>query len=156
MAVTNTQSAQILNVADRTYPVEKWGKLRFVYYDVTQGAAAGDINSTFELCDVPYGRVRLLPQLSLISFGAFGAARLLDIGHLVYKDSSGADVAADYDAIAVGIDVSAADADGIKIGNLLKWDLFSKGGVRLAAQVRGGTVPAATNLKGYFVFVDQN
>ena len=156
MAVTNTQSAQILNAADRLYPVEKWGKLRFVYFDVTQGAAAGDINSTFELCDVPYGRVRLLPQLSLISFGAFGAARLLDVGHLTYKDSAGADVAADYDAIATGIDVSAADADGIKIGNLLKWDFFSKAGVRLAAQVRGGTAPAGINMKGYFVFVDQN
>src|SRR5262245_46670329 len=155
MAVTNTQSAQILNAADRLYPVERWGKLRITYFDVTQGAAAGDINSTFELCDVPYGRVRLLPQMSLISFAAFGAARLLDVGHLVYKDSSGADVAADYDAFAVGIDVSAADADGIKIGNLLKWDFFSKGGVRLAAQVRGGTVPAGTNMKGYFIFVDQ-
>jgi len=156
MAVTNTQSAQVLNAADRLYAVEKWGKLRFVYFSVTQGAAAGDINSTFELCDLPYGRVRLLPQLSLISFSAWGAARVLDIGHLVYKDSAGADVAADYDAIATGIDVSAADADGIKAGTLLKWDFFSKGGVRLAAQVRGGTVPAAATLIGYFVFVDQN
>lgn len=155
MAVTNTQSAQVLNAADRLYPIEKWGKLRFVYFDVTQGVAIGDINSTFELCDVPYGRVRLLPQQSLISWAAFGAARLLDVGHLVYKDSSGADVAADYDAIAVGIDVSAAGA-GAKPGTLLKWDMFSKGGVRLAAQVRGGTVPAGTNIKGYFVFVDQN
>lgn len=155
MAVTNTQSAQILNVVDRTYAVEKWGKLRFVYFDVTQGAAIGDIGSTFDLCDVPYGRVRLLPQMSLVSWSALGAARVLDIGHLVYKDSSGADVPADYDAIATGIDVSAAGA-GAKIGTLLKWDMFSKGGVRLAAQVRVATIPVGANLKGYFVFVDQN
>jgi hypothetical protein len=156
MAVTNTQSAQILNVADRIYPVEKWGKLRFAYFDVTQGAAAGDANSTFELCDLPPGRIRLLPQLSLISWTAFGVARVMDIGHLAYIGESQVTVAADYDAIATGIDVAAADADGLKIGALIKWDFFSMKGVRMAAQVRVDTIPAAARVIGYFIYVDQN
>jgi len=156
MAITTTSSAQILNVADRLYPVEKWGKLRLAYFDVTQGVAAGDINSTFLLCDLPYGRIRILPQLSLIANSAWGASTVLDIGHLVYKDSSGNDVAANYSALVTGLSVAAADADGQKMGTLLKWDMFSKAGVRMAAQVRGAVVPAAATMSGYFIFVDQN
>ena len=56
------------------------------------------------------------------------------------------------DALAVGIDVAAA---GVKdfVGVSLKYDMYSRAGIVLAAQVRGGTVPVGATLSGYVTYI---
>ena len=70
------------------------------------------------------------------------------------SDSQGAvaNEAEDLDALAIGIDVAAA---GVKdfIGVTLKYDMYSRAGIVLAAQVRGGTVPVGATLRGYVTYV---
>lgn len=151
MAVTNQDSAQF--DSERLYPVENGGKLRIAYFEFTQGVAAGDAASTAELCRLPMGRIRIIPQLSRIAFSAFGASRVLDVGFRAYTTEGNAAVAEAANALANDIDVSSADADGVPIGALLKWDLFSTKGVTVFAQVAGGTIPAAATLKGYIIYV---
>lgn len=151
MAVTNQNSAQY--DSERLYPVEYHGKLRIAYFEFTQGVAAGDATSTAELCRLPMGRIRILPQLSRIAFSAFGAARVLDVGYRAYVTEGNVAVAELANAFANDIDVSAADADGVPLGALLKYDIFSTKGVVIFGQVAGGTIPAAATIKGYIIYV---
>lgn len=150
MAVTNQDSAQF--DADRLYPVEYGGKIRISYFEFTQGVAAGDILSTAELCRLPMGRIRVLPQNSRIAWSAFGSSRVLDVGFRAYTTEGNAAVAEQGNALANDIDVSSAGA-GAAIGALLKWDIFSTKGVTVFAQVAGGTIPAAATIKGYITYV---
>lgn len=150
MAVTNQNSAQY--DADRLYPVEYGGKVRISYFEFTQITAAGDALSTAELCRLPMGRIRILPQNSRIAWSAFGASRVLDVGFRAYVTEGNAAVAEVANQLVNDIDVSSAGA-GVAIGTLLKFDIFSTKGVVVFAQVAGGTIPLAATLKGYIAYV---
>jgi hypothetical protein len=112
MAVTNEKSAEFSNMSafpPSNNPVHSWhGRMRIAYFKFTQGAAAGDANSTAELVRLPQGSVRVIGHLSKIAFSAFGAARTLDIGTRAYKDLDGVAVAEAAQAFASAVDVSAA------------------------------------------------
>lgn len=162
MAVTAEKSTQVTNqeaANAHLEPNEASGRLRIGYFDFTQGAAAGDANSTVDLAYMPAGRVRVISKLSFITCSAFGSARTLNIGYTAHTDQAGDSVNADEDAVADGLDVSAAadlqmglsTAAGVAATTLL---LNGRDRVLLQAKCLGGTLPAAATLNGFFVYVN--
>jgi hypothetical protein len=161
MALTNTLSTRLQiaagTLAGRVYPIEDHGKTRWQWASVVQGAAAGDANSTYELFDFPPGRIRIIPWLSRYKSSALGAARLMSLGFGAYSPgASVADVAQNLTELFSAIDVSAAVVAGFPqvVASPFKLDYFSVGGIRVIAQITGGTIPAAATLDvaiGYIV-----
>lgn len=136
------------------------GKLRIQYFNIPAVAVAGDANTTLDLCDLPPGSVRVIPDLSRIATSAFGASRTLDVGHRAYTKvgSPSTDEAEDADAFIDGLDVSSA-VTGTAFGSGLsafgyktKFDLHSKSGVRVFATVLGGTIPVNATVTGFIVY----
>ena len=156
MAVENFISIQQTE-GYRSYPVEDHGKLRYQYFEVPAAnvTPAGDANSTASLCLLPPGRVRVLPWLSRVSGGIFGASRTLDIGHAAYqkRDSAGeAQEAENLEAFLANLDVSSATA-AVSFGTVLKYDLYSKSGVEVKARIQGGTWPVNIPLAGFLAYL---
>lgn len=154
MAVLALKSAE-LDVDYRKYPVNDHGKFRIQYFSVPAVAVAGDANTTIDLCMLPPGRVRVVPNLSRLTNSAFGVGRTLDIGHTAYasRDSGAGDAeAADVDAFADGLDMATA-ATAVAFGTALKYDIYSKSGVLVQATVLGGTIPVGATLSGFIVYI---
>lgn len=147
----------------RGVPTNDHGKLRVQYFNVPAVAVAGDANTTLELCTLPPGKVRVIPDLSRIATSAFGAGRTLDVGHRAYQKvdptyNSTTDEAEDADAFIDGLDVSSA-VTGASFGSglsafgyKLKFDLYSKGGVTVFATVLGNTIPVGATVSGFIVY----
>lgn len=164
MAYTLALSDQLNATTDnepRKYPVDDHGKWRSQFAKVTQGAAIGDIGSQFELFDLPSGRLRVLPTLLQFRFSgvAMGAGRLVSLGHRAYYSTlNGAPnlVAEDLSAFAVGIDASAA-APTLRSGQgtptNIKFDLYSRAGVRVVATVLIGTIPIGSIMEVLFPYL---
>ena len=160
MAVTTEKSVQITNAeaSPRTaIPAYDWsGKMRIARFEFTQGAAAGDANSTAELVKLPAGRVRLYLAQSRVTTSAFGTSRTLDLGHKAYTDEDGSAVAADEDSLDAAQSVSGA-ASYVPIGTVggdesILYKSQSTDGVVVIAKCEGGTIPVAATIKGYFVY----
>lgn len=157
-AQVSTQATSQVAANAHLEPNETSGRLRIAYYDFTQ-SGAGDAGSTVDLHYLPAGRIRIMSKLSYITCSAFGAARTLDIGYTAYTDQAGASVAADADALADGLDVSAAadlqcglsTAAGVAATTLLT---NGRDRVKLQAVVAGGTIPDAATLNGFFIYVN--
>lgn len=150
MAVTNTESAQIS--PDRGDVRDEHAKLRFAYFKATQ-SGAGDATSTMDLCKLPAGNVRVLPGLSRYSISALGAARTLDFGHRAYETKADGTLEAEaLDAFAANIDASGAIA-GAALATTIKYDLYSRRGVTISAQVNDGTIPDGAVLEGYIAYL---
>lgn len=156
MAVTETLAAQMASTY-RRYPIDDMGKLRVLYGKITQGAAAGDDGSSVVIGDLPPGRVRILPQLCRYKVSALGASRVMKVGHDLYYDNSqvgDTGEPADLLAFMSAVDVSAAtNADWPVLAAALKFDVYSRAGVRLRATITGGTIPAAATFEFVVVFV---
>jgi len=164
MAVTTEKSTQVTQM-EATPPTkldatELVGKLRIARFDFTQGSAAGDATSTMDLVKIPPGKtVRIFKSMSRIIVSAFGAARLLDIGHTGYTNLDGTAVAAAADVFMDGQDVSAAALIRCGLGTnaFTAEDAFAinaKEAVVIQAVVAGGTIPAAATINGYLVYVE--
>lgn len=161
MAVVNTYSDQIANV-DRSSPNAKneadaWsGKLRVAYFTATQ-VGAGDAASIQYLVKMPAGRVRIIPALSRITNSAFGASRVLDVGHGGYTNKSGTAVPASANYLANDIDVSAAANNAFATTTSADptYLIESRGGFTIQSVVAGGTIPDAATLKGYIVYIHE-
>lgn len=139
----------------RGHPVNDHGKLRIQYFNLPATTVAGDATTTVDLCELPSGKVRILPALSRLNTSAFGASRTLDVGHREYqkRDDPSADLEdEDADAFIDGLDVSSA-VTGNAFGTGHKFDLYSKGGVTIFATVLGGTIPVGATISGYIVYV---
>lgn len=148
----------------RGKPVNDHAKLRLQYFNLPAVAVAGDANTTIDLCELPPGAVRIVPELSLIATSAFGSSRTLDVGHRAYtrRDAfmaaTATEEAEDPDAFIDGLDVSSA-VTGTAFGSGLsafgyktKFDLFSKDGVVVFATVLGGTIPANATITGFIAY----
>lgn len=152
MAVTVEDSAQLAE-GYRGRPTDNHGKLRFAYFSFTQGAAAGDVNSEANLCKLPQGAKRILPGLSRVSTSAFGGGRTLDIGFRAYDRQVGEDLQAEeLDALVDGMDVSSA-VNGAAFGTGIKYDVYSRTEMTVAAQVRGNSIPAGATIEGYVAYL---
>lgn len=141
----------------RNYPIDDHGKLRFQYFSVPAAnvTPAGDADSTALLCKLPPGRVRVLPWLCRVSGGIFGASRTLDIGHLAYQkrdDSGEALEATNYEAFLANLDVSSA-VNAVAFSTVLKYDLYSKQEVQIAARIQGGTWPVNIPISGFIAYI---
>jgi len=150
MAVTEQNSVEM---SGGTIPVmSRHAKLRFAYFSFTQ-VGAGDAGSTADLCKLPPGNVRVLPGLSRYSTSAMGAARTLDFGHRAYNTKAdGTLEAEDLDALAANIDVENAVA-GAALGTSIKFDIYSREGVVITAQVNDAAVPDAATIEGYIAYL---
>lgn len=141
----------------RNYPIDDHGKLRYQYFSVPAAnlLAIGDDGSTALLCKLPPGRTRVLPWLSRVSGLAFGSSRTLDIGHLAYqtRDDAGATLeAANYEAFLANLDVSGA-VNAVAFSTVLKYDLYSKTEVQIAARIQGGTWPQTAAISGFIAYL---
>lgn len=159
MAVTTEQSTQVAN-AEATPPVKnpaynEGGDLKVLYFNFTQGDAAGDANSTADLLNMPPGKYRILLDQSNVTNSAFGASRTLDVGYTAYTNYDGTAVTADEDAFVTAADVSAAATtaltESLAAGADRTFFVDSKEGFVLQAKCEGGTLPASATLKGYVV-----
>lgn len=159
MALTAEKSTQLANgdllpdVKNQTSASR--GKQRIEYFSFTQGAAAGDANSTADLVELPAGRKRILLSESFLSVSALGAARTMDIGYTAYRDFSGTTVAASEAALLAARDVSAATgalltpAAGADPTVLIE----SANVVLIQAKVEAGTLPAGATIRGYITYI---
>lgn len=158
MAVTNTNSTQVGYEASPVTIVKNCDsncKTRKKVFNFVQGAAAGDAGSTAVLANLPAGRVRIYPLESRITWSAFGASRLLDVGYAAYTSEDGSAVTVSAAYFDDDIDVSSAGtaAMGSDIPDKDKTKYFaSKSGVSIYATVAGGTIPAAATIDGYITY----
>jgi len=161
MAVTTEYSTQVSNrstIGAKNAPTDDGAKQRIMYFDFTQGAAAGDANSLANLAVLPPGKIRLLKTESKFNCSAFGVGRTLDIGYLAHTTTGGTAVSASIDKILDGADVSGAATITCGVGtNALNADptiaFDSVSGVTIQAKCLGDTLPVGATLKGYFVYV---
>jgi hypothetical protein len=130
----------------RLHPTDRQGKYRVHYARMQAITVAGDANSTIDLGKLPSGRIRVLTNDIKVQCSAFGASRVLKIGHRAYAKEFGASEAVDDDAFATSIDVATA---GVKAGGLaeLGFDIFSRAGVDVLGTVTGGTIPIGATLE---------
>ena len=164
MAVTTEKSDQVTN--QDALPVVKLntnelgGRIRIARFSFTQGAAAGDATSTQDLIKLPPGKtVTILKSMSRIVCSAFGASRLLDIGHTGFTNNDGTAVAAAADVLMDGQDVSAAALIKMGLGTnaFTADDAFTydaRQAITIQAVVAGGTIPAGATINGYIAYVE--
>lgn len=159
MAVTVEESVEIAAIENTIQtmlvPHQLDGRIRFAFFDFTQGAAAGDAGSSARLCKLPGGLVRIILPLSRIYYSAFGASRVLDLGWESYTESDGTVIVADPNGLDDNIDVSSAGA-ATPAGTLGTHEtkvFDSNDGVVLDALVAGGTIPVGALLSGHYAYV---
>jgi hypothetical protein len=134
------------------------GVPKYWFFSFTQGAAAGDANSTMDLRQLPPGKFRIIGQASYVRTSAFGASRTLDIGHTGYTKADGTTVAADEDAIHSAADVSSAGGfvpadENYAAGSGGTILIDSATAVTIEAKVEGGTIPAGATIDGFLVTI---
>lgn len=133
----------------RKYPIDLHGKLRYAYMSLAANPIAGDIASTIELCDLPPGRVRVLPNLSRLTCSAWGASCTLSIGYRAYSSSEVAGStpnAEDVDDFMAAKDVSGALA-AVVWSTAIKYDVYSVAGVRVFGKIAGAVIPVNATLQ---------
>lgn len=138
----------------RRRPTDDHAKLRELYYKIVNDAVAGDDGTYVKIGTLPPGHVRIFPNLCKMRFSAFGASRVLKTGYRAFQATPGTDTAEDDDAFSSGIDISSAGTSVLFMGaaTVMKYDLYSLGGIELFQTVTGGTFPAAAELEGYIVY----
>lgn len=140
----------------RGSPINDHSKVRLQYFNLPAVTVAGDANSTIDLCDLPPGAIRVIPELSRILPSAYGASRVMKIGHRAYQkadaymNAGATDEAEDDDAFGSAIDV--ATAVNRNVGTSLGYSMSSKSGIRVFATVTGGTIPIGGTLKGFLAY----
>lgn len=162
MAVTAEKSAEFTNYSAAlpvNIPVHKWGgRLRARNFKFTQGAAAGDVNSTAELVRMPGGNVRILGSLSRVYVSDQAAATTMDIGYRAYVGIDGVTVVEDEAAFASAVDVGTAatsttlaeaKAAGVS-GDVL---ISSRNGFDIFAKFEGDVIAAASVVEGTIIYV---
>lgn len=154
MAVLALQSVQE-KTDYRGRPTDEHGKLRIQYFELEAVAVAGDIGSTVDLCTLPPGAIRILPLLSMLQVSAFGASRTLSVGHRAYQKRDNPGEA--YEAESANAFINARDVSSATFAAfsaaVLKYDVYSKQGVKLFATVAGGTIPVNATIKGYVIYI---
>ena len=163
MAVTRIEASHMADTY-RSKPVDSHGKMRILYAQLNQGAAAGDAGSVWVIGKLPPGPVRVIPHLCRYRVDALGAARVMALGHDKYVsrgDEARTQEPLNASAFGAAIDVSAAVAANMNTTTQnddggMAYDMWSAGGITLIATVTGGTIPANATGEFIIVFVDIN
>lgn len=158
MAVTNEKSDIFTNLSGTPPKLSpRPGMVVFQPWIHTQGAAAGDANSTIEVWRIPSG-ARLYLHLSTIRNSAYGAARVLKFGWRAYANPDGSAVAADDDGLFAALDVAAAgfrhmvEAPTLGAGlDSLDSRIFENS-ADLFLTVTGGTIPIGAVTRGVLAY----
>lgn len=149
-----TKPATLLNTSE-------WhGRVRVAYFTCAQ-SGAGDATSSFALCKLPPGRVRLLLGSSFAYVNWTTASATLDLGWDAYTAMDGTTTAADPNGLADGIDV---DAVGLRSGEDLvtlaavqalggTYVFSSKDGVVIRATSQDVAIADGDDLVGYLLYV---
>lgn len=157
MAITIQETTEAAVVSGDRFPAfSRGGKLRVSYFDLPATTVTGDDGSSVNLVRLPQGRIRFLPQLSLIKVSALGALRVMDLGHRAYTKEDGTS-AGGSEAAALAAFLNDRDVSGVTEANwgavAVKHDFFSRSGVTLCALVAGGTIPIGATMRGYAVYI---
>lgn len=138
----------------RQRPIENHSKLRYMYFDTGTLTVAYAQNDQIDLCRLPSGTKRILPNLSRITSSALGAARTLSIGHRQYmkRPPDNTLEAEDTTAFMSAMDVSAA-VNAAAFSTVLKFDMFSLAEVDVFATIAGGTMPIGARIQGLIAYL---
>lgn len=156
MAVTTINSTQYAN--QTTTPVTKQppcdlhGRKRVAIFECVQ-SGVGDANSLLLLAKLPAGTVRVLG--GVFACDAFGASRVLTIGHQGYTGLDGVAVAASQAAFIAAFSVASALTDTYKKAGgaaAAGVKIESRDGFVVSAQVTGGTIPDTTKVNGWIEY----
>jgi len=132
------------------------GKVRTQFFEVVNDSGAAlAVGDTIALCDLPPGAVRVLPSQSFFSGVALGAAAEISIGHEEYRTTSESFTdpqPASPDALSASVDLGGT-TNSEPMSDRLKFDLYSKAGVRVTADVIAGTIPIDGEMSGYITYV---
>jgi len=138
-ANTQTTPATMNDVCD------EHGRVRVRAFSFTQSGAGAD-GDTVTLCSLPGGTLRVLGVA--VTSSAFGASRVIKVGHTGYTNLSNTAVSADDDAFMANTSVATAGT----ISTFATSKLSSKTGLVVQATVTGGTIPDAATLNGYVLY----
>lgn len=154
MAVLAYSAARLVAGA-RPYPIDDGGKQR-VQWGKCAVDTQGDAGSTFTFFRLPPGRVRILLPFIRVGCSAFGASRVLKLGHRAYAKASHPTYtteAEDDDAFFTGLDISGAAVSLTPTALGTKFDVYSQQGVEVFGTVTGGTSPANATLEVLMPYV---
>lgn len=124
---------------------DEHGRARVRAFDFTQSGAGAD-GDTVTWCTLPGGTTRILGVV--VTTSAFGASRVIKVGHTGYTNLSNAAVAADDDAFMANTSVASAGT----ISSFATSKISSKTGLTVRATITGGTIPDAATLNGYVLY----
>lgn len=133
---------------------EDHGKLRYQYFDTGVLTVAYAQNDEIDLCSLPSGAKRILPNLSRISSTALGVARTFTIGHRAYMKRPPDNTLEAQDAVAflAALDVSAA-VNAAAFSTVLKFDMYSLTEVGVYGVIGGGTLPIGGQVRGLIAYI---
>lgn len=124
---------------------DEHGRVRVRAFDFTQSGAGAD-GDTVTLCNLPGGTSRVLGVA--ITSSAFGASRVVKVGHTGYTNLSNTAVSADDDAFMANTSIATAGT----VTSFATSKLSSKTGLTVRATVTGGTIPDGATLNGYVLY----
>jgi len=139
----------------RPYPIDDSGKVRVQWGKCTVDTQ-GDAGSTFTFFRLPKGRNRILLPFIRVGCSAFGASRVLKLGHRKYAKASHptyTEEAEDDDAFFASLDISGAGASLTPTALGTKFDIYSQQDVDIFGTVTGGTSPANATLEVLLPYV---
>lgn len=156
MAVTNEAADLVLNLEasppklnDNTLSRAHLVMERFSF---TQGAAAGDANSTIRAVKLP-PRARYCAAFSWVRFSAFGTARVLSLGWEAYRDPISQETEPpSLTGLGTALNVAAAGTAFLSSLTGAVDDKEFTGEVILAFQCTGGTIPAGATVAGIIAY----
>lgn len=103
---TEYQDAYVDVPADKLSTDVNHGKMRMAFFTCNQ-SGVGDATSSFALCKLPAGTVKVLLGLSGAYVNWTTASHTLDLGWDAYTGQDGVAVVADPDGLVDGLDVDA-------------------------------------------------
>lgn len=139
---------------------ELHGRVRVAYFTCNQ-SGAGDATSSFALCKLPPGKVRLLLGSSFMYVNWTTASATLDLGWDAYTAMDGTTTSADPNGLIDGLDVdtaglySAEDLCALAAVKALggTYVFQSKDGVVIRATSQDTAIADDDDLVGYFLYV---
>lgn len=159
MAVTKQQSNQykgayVDDIDTKHRTTDMAGRVRIAFFDFEQ-EGVGDQGSSFILCKLPAGRVRLLSRSCVLFGSSFVQSNTLHVGWDAYHDAQNHEVAAQTDGIHFAKALGTV-ATGYHLGNTTEGGtkLFeSQDGIVVRLTSISGAIAKDSTMNGYLLYV---